>query len=212
MAQALPCEQKPQIPNSVLEQWDALLDVVAAICRVPVTQIMRAHETEIELVAKAGTGLASAPRGTRMCRAAGVYCARVMSERQELLIPDAREDPEWRDGPAVRQNMISYLGFPLSWPDGDLFGTICVLDTKANAYPQDIRRLLERFRDAVETSLALVYEAHVRQQTQKDLNRRLEELQAHNRIMTGRELRMVELKQEVDELRRYCGMPAKYDF
>src|SRR6516162_164351 len=26
--------------------------------------------------------------------------------------------------------MISYLGFPVVWPDGQIFGTICVLDRK----------------------------------------------------------------------------------
>jgi GAF domain-containing protein len=203
-------EGKPDIPESILGQWRALLEASAATCCVPIAQIMRAHDTEVELLARAGDGTHRVPPGTRVCRDPGLYCARVMEERQELLVANALEDPAWKDSPAAAQNMVSYLGLPLLWPDGDLFGTICVLDTKENAYSQDIRALMARFRDAVETSLALVLEAHTRRQTQEALDRKVRELQTQNRIMTDRELRMVALKQEVDGLRRQLGLPAKY--
>ncbi|QQN67381.1 PAS domain S-box protein [Bradyrhizobium diazoefficiens] len=48
---------------------------------------------------------------------------------------------------------MSYLGVPISWPDGEVFGTICVLDNKRNEYSKPYLRLLLQLRDAVQHDL-----------------------------------------------------------
>jgi two-component system, cell cycle sensor histidine kinase and response regulator CckA len=50
------------------------------------------------------------------------------------------------------------------------------------------------------------------QQQAKELEKRNAELNSFNRIMVGRELRMVELKKEVDELCRKCGETERYGY
>jgi len=49
--------------------------------------------------------------------------------------------------------MVSYLGFPVSWPDGRIFGTICVLDDKANHYSNLYREILLHCRDVLQGDL-----------------------------------------------------------
>jgi GAF domain-containing protein len=49
--------------------------------------------------------------------------------------------------------MISYLGFPIGWPDGRLFGTICVRDNKRNEYSEAYLKLLLHFRDMLQADL-----------------------------------------------------------
>jgi hypothetical protein len=49
--------------------------------------------------------------------------------------------------------MISYLGFPVSWPDGQIFGTICVLDKKENSYSELYRKFVLQCRDVLEADL-----------------------------------------------------------
>jgi PAS domain S-box-containing protein len=53
--------------------------------------------------------------------------------------------------------MISYLGFPLIWPDGDVFGTICVLDSKENRYEKHYEELILRFKELAEAHLASLF-------------------------------------------------------
>ncbi|WP_300675102.1 PAS domain-containing protein [Desulfoluna sp.] len=60
--------------------------------------------------------------------------------------------------------MISYYGMPITWPTDDIFGTICILDTKPNTYSTHIRELLARFRDSVQFSLQTLYDAHQKEQ------------------------------------------------
>lgn len=53
--------------------------------------------------------------------------------------------------------MLSYLGFPILWPNNEPFGTICVLDSQENNYSDAYRRLVEQLRDLVQLHLAQVY-------------------------------------------------------
>jgi hypothetical protein len=40
-----------------------------------------------------------------------------MKTRQSLLVPDALRDEGWKTNPDIKLGMISYLGFPVTWPD-----------------------------------------------------------------------------------------------
>jgi GAF domain-containing protein len=55
-----------------------------------------------------------------------------MKTRQPLFVPDALAHEKWNSNPDIELGMTSYLGFPITWPNGDIFGTICVLDNKRN--------------------------------------------------------------------------------
>jgi PAS domain S-box-containing protein len=83
----------------------------------------------------------------------GPYCETVMKTGQPLLIPDALENEAWKANPHVRLGMISYLGVPIAWPNGRIFGTICVRDNKRNEYSEAYLKLLLHFRDMLQADL-----------------------------------------------------------
>jgi PAS domain S-box-containing protein len=56
--------------------------------------------------------------------------------------------------------MISYLGVPIGWPDGRLFGTICVRDNKRNEYSEAYLKLLLHFRDMLQADLKSLVRLH----------------------------------------------------
>ncbi len=99
----------------------------------------------------------------------GLYCETVVKENAKLLVPNALADKRWKNNPDIKLNMISYLGFPIRWPDRRPFGTICVLDNKANAYSEVYCRLIAQFRDMIEGHLELLYTDAQRQETQMQL-------------------------------------------
>ena len=76
-----------------------------------------------------------------------------MKTRQLLLVPDALVDQEWNANPDIKLGMISYMGVPVAWPNGDIFGTICVLDSKQNEYSELYRKLLFQCRDVLQADL-----------------------------------------------------------
>jgi len=63
-----------------------------------------------------------------------LFCETVIKSGNRLLIPDALVDEHWKNNPDVKLNMVSYLGYPLLFPTGKPFGTVCVLDSKHNEH------------------------------------------------------------------------------
>lgn len=58
--------------------------------------------------------------------------------------------------------------------------------------------------------LAYVRDVTVRKQSEEQLRKTMAELERFNRLMVGRELRVIELKREVNDLRRAAGQPPAY--
>jgi len=127
--------------------------LAAEIIEVPAALINRLEPEHIEVLAASSKAGNPYERGDRESLEMGPYCAALMFEQSMILIPDAREDPAWRHSSALEYGMISYLGFPLRWPDGDLFGTICVMDSRKNEFAGKYQRLLATLRNLVESDL-----------------------------------------------------------
>jgi C4-dicarboxylate-specific signal transduction histidine kinase len=162
------------IPQTVTDKWQEITNLVAELVQVPAALVTRIEPPKISaFVASKSRGNPYQPRA-RACLNTGLYCETVMRTRQFLLVPDARDDDQWRSNPDVKLGMISYLGFPISWPNGDIFGTICVLDHKRNAYREVHHRLLLQLRDAVEADLRSVFLYETRLADEKRVKERLE--------------------------------------
>ncbi|MFC0399851.1 ATP-binding protein [Paraburkholderia rhizosphaerae] len=132
-----------------------MVDLLAEIVQVPSALIMRVEPPNIRvLVSSKSSGNPYEPAETAPLNS-GLYCETVMKTRRPLLVPDALQDDAWKSNPDIKLGMISYLGVPVSWPDGQIFGTICVLDSKRNAYSDLFFRLLLKWRDVLEADLKL---------------------------------------------------------
>ena len=148
----------PEVPDLLLAQWQEMMSIVSADCRVPVALIMRLHPSQIEVLVSGGGGDSPYHPGERENLCAGLYCEHVITTRDRLLIPNALTDPAWDHNPDLRLGLISYLGYPLLWPDGAPFGTVCLLDRHENHYSEDIDKRLGLTRRIIESNLSLIYE------------------------------------------------------
>src|SRR5271156_4385017 len=142
-----------QVPSEVVRKWQEIVDVIAEIIHVPSALVMKVEPPNIKVFVSSesnGNPYESdelAPLNT------GLYCETVMKTRQSLLVPDALVDEEWKSNPDIKLGMISYLGFPVAWPDGQIFGTICVLDKKENAYSGLFHKFLLQCRNVLQADL-----------------------------------------------------------
>jgi len=144
------------VPAEILRKWQGIVDLLADIVRVPSALIMRVEPSNIKvLVASESEGNPYEP-GEEASLNTGLYCETVMNTRQPLLVPDALQDEDWKSNPDVKLGMISYLGVPISWPDGDIFGTICVLDGQSNGYSDLYLKLLLQWRDVLQADLTSI--------------------------------------------------------
>ena len=120
-----------QVPSEIVSKWQEIVDLLAEIVHVPSAFIMRAEPPGIKVF------LSSSPK-RKPCDVVsldtGFCCETVIKTCQTLLVPDAREDERWKLCPDSDPELISYLGVPIAWLDGEIFGTLCVCDNKRNEY------------------------------------------------------------------------------
>ena len=149
-----------EIPADVQDAWQETLDILAQVIGVPAALIMRVHPREIEVFALSSNDDNVYEKNELAPLDTGLYCETVMDTREELHIPDALADPDWEANPDVKLGMTSYLGLPLTWPTGEIFGTICILDRGPHAYSDLERKVLEQFQRLIMGNLANVFENH----------------------------------------------------
>jgi signal transduction histidine kinase len=173
-------DPEPAIPESILEEWQKIVNLMADMLDVPAGLIMRILGENIHVFVSSGTkGNPYHPGESEHFLGSGLYCETVVTNNRELLVPNALFDEAWRNNPDVRLNMISYLGYPIHWPDGRPFGTICVLDYKTNTYSEKYKRLVTQFRDVVEVHLEIIYtESKRREELERLVEERTASLQA----------------------------------
>lgn len=143
-----------EIPDGYLHKWQKTMDVMARIFDVPAALIMRVLPEQIEVLVSSHTEGNPYATDEKADLNTGLYCETVMARRALLHVPHALEDAAWAHNPDVKLNMVSYLGLPLQWPDREVFGTICVLDSKKRHYQDKYVELLWEIKAAIERDFA----------------------------------------------------------
>ena len=154
------CVAKPDVSNEVLSKWQMIVDTMAKIIGVPASVIMKVDPPHIEVLVKSNTEGNPYKSGERYDLTPDLYCQWVMKHNSRLLVPNALKDPQWDHNPEIKSGMISYMGLPLRWPDGEMFGTVCVVDSKENRYSDTYQDMMSQFRDMAESHLALLAGRH----------------------------------------------------
>jgi GAF domain-containing protein len=150
-----------------------MVDLLAEIIQVPSALIMKVEVPNIKvLVASESKGNPWEANEVAPLNG-GTYCETVMETHQLLLVPDALQDDGWKSNPDIALGMISYLGLPISWPDGEIFGTICVLDRKKNEYSEVYRKLIRHCRDVSQAHLRTLVAVHAERERCEATIRRL---------------------------------------
>ncbi len=144
-----------EIPVDIMEKWQRMVNIMSKLLRVPTGFIMKVNDPDFQIFTTnvADTNPYHAGQNFEL---ADLYCEEVMKSDNILLVPDALKDPEWNNNPEIPAGFIYYLGYPVHWPTGKLFGTICVQDYENNPHATDNKGLLEEFRSVCELDLLMV--------------------------------------------------------
>ena len=142
-----------QVPPLTIHKWQDIVDLLAEILRVPSALIMKVEPPNIKVFVSSESAGNPYEKNELACLNTGLYCETVMKTRKLLLVPDALVDEEWNANPDIKLGMISYMGLPVAWPNGDIFGTICLLDSRRNEYGELYRKLLFQCREMLQADL-----------------------------------------------------------
>lgn len=85
------------------------------------------------------------------------FCQHTVASGEPLVLPDAREDPVFRDHPGTRElDVVAYAGIPLITRDGHAIGTLCAVDTRPRLWTRDQIATLRDLAAAAVTEVELV--------------------------------------------------------
>ncbi len=186
----------PEISAERVEDWQSTIDLLAEVADVPAALVMRVHPKEIEVLVSSHTdGNPYSPGDSEGLRGE-LYCETVIADQALLHVPNALKDPVWDHNPDIKLNMISYLGLPLTWPDGEPFGTICVLDSKERDFSGMTEAVMSKFASLINSELGLEQQLETIRLSNENLEQQVE-------------VRTAELRKQIDRLRRLEALAAE---
>ncbi len=168
---------RPDIPQGTMANWQRLVDLVAQLADVPASLIMKTDAPDHRVLVTSDHPKNPYPVGMNFQLHPKLYCQGVFERDGELVVEDATCDPVWNENEDLEHGMSFYIGLPLKWPDGEIFGTICVLDRHRNRRALLFREGLIQFARMVEADLALLQEVYLRRALEAKLNETLAQLE-----------------------------------
>lgn len=177
-------DNMPQIPEETVSNWQRMVDLIARLAEVPASLIMRTNAPQHGVFLRNDAQDNPYEVGMQFTLNEKLYCQGVLKEGA-LLVEDAACDPRWQNNDDMEHGMRFYAGFPLYWPDGSVFGTICVLDRQRNPKALMFLEGLKEFARLIEADLKLLVEADVRCRLERQLQETLDHLEAKVRERTA---------------------------
>ena len=168
---------KPEIPKGTVANWQRIVDLIARLADVPASLVMRTHRPHHSVFVSSRNPDSPYKVGARFTLNEKLYCYGVLKNDGELVVEDATCEPAWVDNDDMEHGMSFYVGYPLKWPDGEVFGTICVLDCRRNRRALLFRDGLQEFARVIEADLELLTQVDTRIRLEKQLQATLDELE-----------------------------------
>ena len=156
------------------EGLDRLTRLAQSLLKAPLSLLSIVDEKRQFFKSSHGlTGTAALKRETPLTHS---FCKHVVEERGPLVVAEARTHPAVRDNLAIEElGVESYLGFPVSSPDGHVLGSFCVIDTVPRQWTQDEIVVVKELALQVEQALALRHELKERHRAERELRDILEQ-------------------------------------
>lgn len=132
--------------------FDRLVQLAARLADAPRALVTLVDEDRQFF--KASVGLPAPWAERRETPLTHSLCQHVVDDQRPLVAPDTREDPRLRDSQAIADlGAVAYAGVPLRRPDGQVLGTLCVLDDRPRHWTADQVRTLEDLASSVVTEI-----------------------------------------------------------
>jgi len=143
---------KKELLLLVEKDWQRIVNIVADIMDIKVALITKAEHPDIKIM-KTNQSEDNPLEENEIFKLAGHYCEKVINQDELLEVNNSLKNKNWIDNPELEYGLISYLGLPIHTPDGDIFGTFCVLDDKQRKFSNIEKELLKELKNVIENQM-----------------------------------------------------------
>ncbi|EDM67650.1 MAG: sensor domain-containing diguanylate cyclase [Moritella sp.] len=153
------CLSRAQQSIIDLDKWQQTVDLIAELFDSACGAIVQLRKDEFNVVVASQNEDSFLSRDVTWPWDINSFCRKIVETKQELNIQQAKSDAYWKLSPPVVEGKIrSYCGLPIFWPSGQLFGTICIIDTKETEYSPTLIKLLEQFCRLITADLQMLHD------------------------------------------------------
>ena len=120
-------------------EYDDITFIASHICNTPISYISIIDEERQWFKSKIGLQIEETPREIAFC------AHTIVSEKDYMLVEDARKDYRFSDNPLVTDEpkIVFYLGIPLITTDKYPIGTLCVVDKTPRTLSENQIRMIQ---------------------------------------------------------------------
>ncbi|MGM0410319.1 MAG: diguanylate cyclase domain-containing protein [Bacillota bacterium] len=162
-----------EIPKDIVEKWQGLVNLLAENNNTPDVLITRVDMPYLEVYRASENKENPFSSGDKV-KLAGHYCQHVINTKDNLEVNNAKKEIVWKDAPELEENLIAYIGYPLEWPDGSVFGTLCSHDYKERKFESKLKKYMKQAKELIESHLKIIYQNLQLKESQKKYKKLLE--------------------------------------
>ncbi|MEH6442659.1 MAG: diguanylate cyclase [Oceanospirillaceae bacterium] len=141
-------------PALDLSKWQNTVNLIADLFGSVCGAVVQLRNQEFNVVATSDSTDNFLKRDSNWSWEAQTFCRSVVKYDRKIYESDPLQNLHWCNADAVKSGPVrSYLGIPVHWPNKEIFGTICVIDTKATGYSSNLERLLAQLAVLIEADL-----------------------------------------------------------
>ncbi|MGF1762249.1 sensor domain-containing diguanylate cyclase [Aliivibrio kagoshimensis] len=139
-----------------LEKWQQIADLLAELFNAPTCAIVQLHQHTFNVLKVSNTEKTLLKRDQQWSWEFGGLCRHMLETNSKLYVPDTQCDSRWSNNEAINSDLKrSYLGYPLLWPDGSQFGTLCIIDSAPTNYSSTLQKVLAHFAQLIMSDLKM---------------------------------------------------------
>lgn len=85
-----------------------------------------------------------------------LFCDLVIKDDNLIAFSNVLEKKSLKNYKAVQSGYIAYLGLPLKWPSGEIFGTLCINYKKTHKFSKETRLIVCEIKALIEAHLEII--------------------------------------------------------
>lgn len=170
------------VPEKIQEKWVSLINDLAVFMNADLTFITKIQEDILELVIVNHSSKHDY-KGGETFNIHGHYCEETIKGNSYHLVSNYLNDPTKTEEEKAQKKWLSYLGFPLRWPNQEIYGTICGVNHKPTDFTDSEIKFVQHFQELVEAQLELIYQNNKLENMYQALKDSQEKIELYEKIV-----------------------------
>ncbi|PUU94196.1 HD domain-containing phosphohydrolase [Halanaerobium sp.] len=149
-----------KISETVVEQWQQLLDLLLDFSEAQ-DALINYYQAPYLRIEKGSSNRENIFSEGEKFKVKGLYCNDVIKQKSALEINNAAEIKKWQNSIYMKNGLIAYLGYPILWPTGEIYGTVCIHDKKERKFNSLVKKQIKFIKNLIESDLEIIYQSHL---------------------------------------------------